>query len=383
MSNNNDHNPPEQGAKHSKEGEVSTMDKVIPIDEPQSVQSQASAWLAKLDKDQPSEQDLQAFKLWVNQDPSHIAAFKKVTAAWDELNLLTRLPLELEQRQAQQKATKPQTPTNPITDWWTQGRGLALASVVLLAVFISVPGSWFAQNQGQYLTAVGEQKTLTLPDGSIVQLNTNSRLSMDYSGNDRALYLLQGEAHFEVEHNPERPFNVYVGTGLVRAVGTAFTVHLANNDIGVIVTEGVVEIAPEVAPVLPAPDKNKTANQLPAPAKTTSPKAQRVAAGNAAVFNQHQVTQIEAIKQDAIEQRLAWQRGLLVFSGEPLADVIQQVSRYTDIQIVIKSEQLQQLRIGGQFQVGDTQAVFRALEKGFGLKAEYATSKLVYLSLDQ
>ena len=78
-------------------------DNVSPFDEPKSVQAQASAWLARLDSDQPSSQDLQAFKRWVNEDEAHIAAFKKVAAAWDELNILTRLPSLLEQKDLQRK----------------------------------------------------------------------------------------------------------------------------------------------------------------------------------------------------------------------------------------------------------------------------------------
>ena len=81
-------------------------DNVSPFDEPKSVQAQASAWLAKLDSDKPSSQDLQAFKRWVNEDEAHIAAFKKVAAAWDELNILTRLPSLLEQKDLQRKEQK-------------------------------------------------------------------------------------------------------------------------------------------------------------------------------------------------------------------------------------------------------------------------------------
>ena len=356
------------------------MENVSPIDEPRSVQSQASAWLAKLDSDQPSVQDLQDFKQWVNQHPAHISAFKQVTAAWDELNLLTRLPLELEQRQTHASQTAPKEPRG-IANW---GRGLAFATVLLVTLVTLLP-DWLAPDQGQYHTAVGEQTTITLPDNSVVQLNTNTRLTMDYSGTDRALYLLQGEAHFEVAHNPERPFNVYVGTGLVRAVGTAFSVHLSENDIGVIVTEGVVEIEPEVVATTATNINTATTTDSAAPtqsAPTTEP-SQRLAAGKAAVFDQHQIKHIQSIPPQEMQQRLAWQRGLIIFSDEPLERVIAQISRYTDINIVIKSEELRQLRIGGQFQVDDTRAIFRALEKGFGLKAEYATNQLVYLSVKE
>ena len=97
---------------------------------------------------------------------------------------------------------------------------------------------------------MGEQKTITLPDNSVVQLNTNSRLQFDYRGQARAVYLHQGEVHFSVAKNPDRPFEVYAGTGRVRAIGTAFSVTLndRSDEVNVLVTEGVVEIAPENKP---------------------------------------------------------------------------------------------------------------------------------------
>ena len=93
-------------------------------------------------------------------------------------------------------------------------------------------------------------------------LNTNSILEVSYSDETRHLTLSQGEAHFDVAHNPERPFEVYAGKGLVRAIGTAFTVYLRKVDVEVIVTEGTVEIdsaEPAVTAVTRADiDPNKT-----------------------------------------------------------------------------------------------------------------------------
>jgi transmembrane sensor len=365
---------------------------VIPIDTPKSIQAQASGWLAKLDGSEPSPEDLRAFKVWVNQDPANIAAFKKVAAAWDELNILTRLPSLLEQ-QALQKKNRQQKQTQPSTQgvhgWGglTQNltaqrlslRQVAVAAGLLIAVMIGLQSSFFAPQQAEYWTAVGEQKTLSLPDGSEVVLNTNSRIRFDYRDEIRAVYLYQGEAHFTVAKNPARPFDVYAGVGLVRAIGTAFTVTLndSSSDINVMVTEGVVEIAPEVVlpqktslPGVQAQSENLEADQS---------KRQRVAAGNAATFDQSRIQTIQKIDPAEMRREQAWQQGLLIFSGESLEQVVAEVSRYTDTRIIIKSEAARSLRIGGQFKVGDTRAIFSALEQGFGLKAEYATNSLVYL----
>jgi len=218
---------------------------------------------------------------------------------------------------------------------------------------------------------------------------------VDYSQAVRAIYLHQGEAHFDVESNAQRPFEVYVGTGRVRAIGTAFSVRLNDNDIGVVVTEGVVEIAPEMHSYNNALSTTlQTSNGADSSIVQSTivsgvndlqqlAQLQRVEAGSAAVFNQQAVTLIEPLDETALQRSQAWQQGLLMFSGEPLEEVVSQLSRYTDLKIVIQSERARHLRIGGQFQIGDTKAVFTALEKGFGLKANYVTNSLVYLSYQE
>ena len=364
-------------------------DNVSPFDEPKSVQAQASAWLARLDSDQPSSQDLQAFKRWVNEDEAHIAAFKKVAAAWDELNILTRLPSLLEQKDLQRKEQQPAMPAFGFASFSL--RQLAVAATLVMGLMFGLQQAFHTPQQASYWTAVGEQKTITLPDNSVVQLNTNSRLQFDYRGQARAVYLHQGEVHFSVAKNPDRPFEVYAGTGRVRAIGTAFSVTLndRSDEVNVLVTEGVVEIAPEISPETITPalgPQAETHEAKPSGAQVLAAKPaqqhQRVTAGSAAVFDREAVRAIEKVEDADMLQRLAWQQGLLMFSGEPLEEVVAEISRYTDTKIIIKSEDARALRIGGQFKVTDTRAIFSALEKGFGLKADYATNNLVYLSYD-
>ena len=388
-------------------------DNVSALDEPKSVQAQASAWLAKLDNDKPSSQDLQAFKRWVNEDEAHIVAFKKVAAAWDELNILTRLPSLLEQKALQCKgqskeqrkgrykdrhkeqshkenSAQPAMPTFGVGAY--SFRHIAVAATLVMGLMLGLQQAFNSPQQAMVWTAVGEQKTITLPDNSVVQLNTNSRIQFDYEGEVRAVYLHQGEAHFSVAKNPDRPFEVYAGTGLVRAIGTAFSVTLNDNsdEINVVVTEGVVEIAPEITPEILTPaigPQTAMVDALPSGAQVLADKPanrhQRVSAGSAAVFDSAEVRTIEKIEEAEMLQLLAWQQGLLIFSGEPLEEVVAEISRYTDTKIIIKSEDARALRIGGQFKVADTRAIFSALEKGFGLKADYATNNLVYLSYDK
>ncbi len=350
-------------------------DRVVPLEEPQSVQAQASAWLARLDGDNPSEADREAFKRWVNEDNAHIAAFEKVAAAWDELNVLTRMPSVLPDRDRTivKERTRPKR--------WL--RFVAVTATLVLGLFVSFKQLNLPPQETSYRTQVGAQKTVSLPDGSIVQLNTNSRIKVDFSGSARAVYLYQGEAHFDVTSNPKRPFEVYAGTGRVRAVGTAFSVTLIenSNDINVLVQEGVVEVAPQIRSRTgwPSATRHGTADSTP----PGSAESRLIEAGRTVVFDKSEIKAVRQIELEEVQRRLAWQQGQLIFRGETLEEVVTEISRYTDMKILVTSEEARALRIGGQFQAGNAKAILNALERGFGLEVEYATDSLVYLSYSQ
>ena len=78
----------------------------------------------------------------------------------------------------------------------------------------------------RYETVIGQQKSIALSDGSSIQMNTDSQVQVAYSSGARAIHLLKGEALFSVMPDPKRPFEVYAAESVVRAVGTAFAVHL-------------------------------------------------------------------------------------------------------------------------------------------------------------
>jgi len=221
-----------------------------------------------------------------------------------------------------------------------------------------------------YSTDVGEQKPITLADGSRVLLNTDSRIQVNYSAQQREVFLLRGEAYFEVAHNAERPFLVYAGANMVRAVGTAFTVYLKKQDIEVVVTEGIVELS-----AMANGSGGRTAKNLIKPAI----KLADIKAGQSADFNQ-EVESIQPVMPLEIKRKLSWREGILAFSGEPLEQVVAEISRYTPVTIVISDPAIRNVRIGGYFKVGATDALLEALETSFGVRVNRVNDKLVYLA---
>src|SRR5690606_14686343 len=120
-------------------------------------------------------------------------------------------------------------------------RYAAAASVVILAGALLLV---FVPTRPQvYSTGIGEQRTVKLADGSIVHLNTDSSLRVEYSPATREVHLVEGEALFVVAKEPARPFRVEAGQTTVQALGTQFNVYRRAGGIEVSVIEGAVRVA--------------------------------------------------------------------------------------------------------------------------------------------
>jgi transmembrane sensor len=188
----------------------------------------------------------------------------------------------------------------------------------------------------------------------------------------RDIRLVKGEALFEVARDPDRPFRVYAGNGLVRAIGTTFTVYLKDSDnVSVTVAEGEVELATVSVPDV----KQRAGDTADVPA---APLA-KIKAGQIATFSLD-IESIQTLEHAELSRRLSWRDGMLRFDGEPLSEAVQEVSRYTTQKIVILDPALRDLRIGGYFRVGETEAMFEALESSFGVRVERINESLVHLS---
>ena len=331
-----------------------------------SINQQACAWIAKL-HGEPSAKDLQNFRAWMAQSPAHKTEVRQLAKLWGELDVLTELAVVQEPLSTQSTSARLFDKVAALIKLPNWNRPLAamvtatLVAVLALPIIIDI-------NKTTYSTDIGEQELITLRDGSTVLLNTNSSIRVDYSLETRNISLLSGQAHFEVTKDNSRPFNVYAGKGLVRAVGTAFSVYLQPDIIEVTVTEGTIELS-AVAPA-PAPT-NQPETEPTAPSKTIT-KLSLVTAGQNATMDQDtsSIDSIEVIDAPEIVQKLAWHQGLLRFSGDPLEDVVAEISRYTDLSIVILDPEIRDLRIGGFFKVGETEKMFQALETSFGVRVE-------------
>ncbi len=186
----------------------------------------ATEWFFRRDAGLTAKEE-QTFDDWLRADPRHAEAFGQIEATWDALDRVR------DRIEAGPPRLAPRRPALSAVVGWASGLGLAAALAVTYL-------SWWrpAHFSGTASTEIGALRTMTLPDGSMIELNTDSAVSVKFTLSQRRVRLAQGEARFIVAKNPARPFVVETGGVAVRAVGTVFDVRRRPEEIDVMVTEG-------------------------------------------------------------------------------------------------------------------------------------------------
>ena len=359
---------------------MSNNSKILAFPDMAALDAEAAAWVARFDAGDVSAKDQAAFQVWLNSSALHRQAISEYGNFWSEFDQLRQLTAAIgAEREVGAQAKR------SAALWGAKVWLPACAAAVLVMVAASsvlrqeIPDrplalqpqparpSLAARPSGlqSYATAVGAQKKFTLADGSVVALNTNSRIDVELLGNRRDVHLVHGEAYFEVVHDKTRPFTVYANRYVVRDIGTAFAVHLLEKGLlNVRVTKGSVEISAS-ATEGPVSDKAKSLGVLEA--------------GRDVVFGQ-KIERSEVMSDAELGRKLAWRQGQLIYSGQPLADVLADISRYSDIEIELADPALRDLPVGGAFSVTQTEAIFAALENNFGIHAEWLDARHVSLT---
>jgi len=373
---------------------------IYPFDDRETIATEARAWLIRLDADTPlSPAEDSALREWANRSPAHREELQRLSAFWNDANILTELAIPLS---IQSSTRRSWGRLSALLGTFTRPRLGIAASMIGVAIVLAL---WlYPQPQGAvngiYGTAIGEQKITQLPDGSTIHLNTDSQVQVDYSTTTRKLRLLRGEAHFQVAKDPRRPFEVHAAKNLVKAIGTAFSVQLRDSRMKVIVTEGKVGLATQIdnLDTTPTDIPNASANRNPTEDNSIQPKLLRLGTlsrGQSTTYDSTTLTRqeispndvmtahlnIETIAEEDLKRQLAWRDGYLVFKGDTLAEVIEEVTRYTPVSIEITDSSLKQIPIGGRFKAGDLEALYEVLEISFGVQVSQLDDQHVQLKL--
>ena len=364
------------------------MSKVTPINSRDVIRAEAQRWVIVFNKEAgPSQEDIERVRSWARQSTVHREELEMATKFWSDANSLSILAVSGTTRFRSKPFFRKYLSYLLKAPVHYHSSGIAL---ILLAGLMAVLWPWLispeqANDNGIYNTLVGEQKTVVLSDNTVIHMDTYTKLRVRYTDTERRIDLIDGQAHFDVTKNKQRPFDVYTTYGLVRAVGTAFSVSLlGRRNIKVIVDEGKVELA-RLNPMPPAVEKADNENIKP-DAITISPVVPVQAAtfvslekGQAASFDS-QVHTVRDLPDEELSRQLAWSQGLLVFDNKPLRDVIAEVGRYTDVKIEIIDSALADLKVGGRFRVGRLDALLEALDVGFGVEVRRVNERHIHLS---
>lgn len=354
------------------------MNNVHHIREAKSTERQASEWVALLASGDASAEDRAACDAWLREHPSHQAAFDQVNRTWDRLRLMgdkvrDTIPADLDPKAMARCFTAPEKrPRRRKRLTWAAAAAAVLVVTIVGTLLYPFDASTL------YRTEVGQRMTLTLPDRSTVELNTDTELRVAYSDRARRIELRRGEAFFDVVRDSNRPFVVEAGQGAIRAVGTGFVVRMQNEAVKVTVTEGVVEVTHGA---IDRDDVSRpAADDAGDPPPAVSPAKLRV--GQRAEYDRR-VVSVAALPPKELDRDLAWRQGLLIFDGQTLDEVVREVGRYTDTRLIVADSDLQELRVGGAFRAGDLEAVLEFFEKGLNVSVNRDTPRTIYLTANR
>ncbi|MGE0409047.1 MAG: FecR domain-containing protein [Amphiplicatus sp.] len=355
---------------------MSDSDKLMLFPDHKAVDAAAVDWLLTLEEGDISAEEHVAFLAWRNASPLHRDAFDRVCLLWAEFGGAAVLA---DFAQSDENAAQLAKDVSRAR-WGFLARRSVLAKLAASVALIALIGSAVEITRGVrplrqngYHTAVGEQRTIDLPDGSVVELNTDSRIEFAFASNERQARLSRGEAYFDVAPDETRPFTVQTANGSITAIGTAFAIRVRDDEVGVLVAKGRVAL-------LPAEDETE-GRSLSGDAAVTKARIE-IDAGQSAVFRRG-VEKVQSVEPQLIAQKLAWRQGVLAFSATPLYEVVDDVNRYTNTVIVIEDEALRNLAVTGYFEIGKLGEMFEALEVMADLKAERRGSGRVYLTRKQ
>jgi transmembrane sensor len=285
------------------------------VETAERIEAAAARWLARRDAGPLDAAEAAAFEDWCAGDPRRLGAYVRleaVAARMQRAGALNGMPAKA-----------------PPRAWFYPAAGIAAALALALWPASGVIDDFLRTER--YATDIGEQYRTALPDGSLVELNTATKVAVDLTPEQRDIRLAKGEAVFEVAKDPKRPFVVKTPLGDVRAIGTVFAVR-SENGLEVAVSEGVVAV------------------------ERDGKVLARVAAGETFALSR--------------SGDVAWREGKVAFAGETLAEAVAELNRYNKSKVEIADPEVASIHVGGYFRATDPAGFARALEKSFPVVAE-------------
>ncbi len=358
------------------------MDKIVKFESAENIEIEASEWVARLDCGL-GEAETERLRAWLALSSRHRSTLMRFTSLWDRMDSMARLSSLFPNvgGVGDEVTVVDERDHNKVNPRFPQ-KALAYAASFLITV-LSV--GWLVavtdptvlnptvaslygvphEENGLFETGLGEHSTIILADGSELTLNTNTLVKVKYEENSRLFFLLRGEIHIDVAHDKARPLSVMSGDKVVQAIGTAFNVQRdGDSAMELIVTDGKVLVADREGGI-------KFEDYIPPTLTLEAEKSVAISKGEKIVFGAGDATAtVDVLNTSDMEASLSWRQGNLVFRGETLEEALTEISRYTDVEFIIRDESIKNVRIAGVFKAGDVTGLLETLKRNFDIEAD-------------
>lgn len=302
------------------------------------VRALAAEWLERRVGDDWSDKDQVELDVWLAESATNKVAYMRVSAAWNKADRIVVLKTP---------AFRSTTPAPHKRRFLTSFR-VAATLVAVSAICIGTV-QYLARPEGAvYSTGVGGHKTITLSDGSKIELNTDTSLRITLKNDRRSVDLDKGEAFFQVTHNASRPFTVTVGNHRVRDIGTKFLVRREPSEVKVSLVEGRAQF-----------ENIGASGSRPA----------ILAPGDVVVATSEDF-HVTRKPVGELDETMAWRHGSLIFFHTSLAAAAKEINRYNEQKVVIADADAARLKINGTFPANDVRLFGRVAHVVLGVSVE-------------
>ncbi len=326
--------------------------------EPTRAESEASEWLVLLESPSVPKTEIDRFQAWLAASDENKSAWASVSQTWDRLGpILASLPPEILRRQP--LLPDPSRPLNTKRRPAWARPGAIAAAFAAIVLFLFAPLPFDAPNIAgatTYATQVRAGRTISLADGSTIELSPLAEVRVAFSDAERRVELLRGTALFDVTANPEAPFIVATPFGQVRVVGTSFSVRVGEESATTSVVRGVVEGSPSRGASL-------WSRLAPAPRSVTAHADEEIRLAS----REAEVRQLDAA---TIEQRLAWREGKVVGDNITLREAAEDVTRFSGVRFEFADRGLARERVTLLLDGSEAEGFVALLEANLGLHVE-------------
>ncbi|WP_116367948.1 FecR family protein [Parahaliea mediterranea] len=329
----------------------------------------ARDWMLRKASGKLSSQEEAALQAWLDADERHRLFYRQSQRTWRALGELKDLRGKVSPELLEARQYRWWQPRFPRLSW----AGWGVTVVALLLVFLLpaylLPSSVLAPGV-RFSTGTGEIRQIRLDEGSTITLGARSVVQVQLSADWRRVQLVEGEAFFDVARDEKRPFQVRAGDTEVSVLGTRFEIHKGARRTRISVEQGLVSVRSAGPSTSPMQDAGAAG----------TPTTLLLSGGESAFRDAGETW----LRQRAATRHSAnWRDGRLAYDGAPLREVVADINRHHDRQIMLDDPNLGDLRVTASFRAADIGKMISLLENGLGLRAEPVDADKLVLFADE